>query len=53
MPFGTACQEPFKVGLAHRRRQLAQILAFFGENVEGAQLEHQLCTVSQKRSPGR
>jgi hypothetical protein len=35
---GPACQQPFEVGLAQVKRQLAQIVATFDENIESAEL---------------
>ena len=34
-----ARQQPFKIGLGHRQRQLAQIVATFGGDIEGAKLD--------------
>ena len=38
-PLQPACQQPFEVGLAHRQRQLAQIVTASGQDVESAELD--------------
>jgi hypothetical protein len=35
---GSAAQQPFEIGLAHRERQVAEIVTVNGEHIEGAEL---------------
>jgi hypothetical protein len=44
-----ALQQPFEIGLAHRRRQLAQIIATFKEDVAGAQLDSLVVLAGMQR----
>ena len=38
-PLRPACQEPSKIGLAHRKRKPTQIIAVHREHIEGAELD--------------
>lgn len=45
-----SCQQPFKVCLAHRQRQLAQIVAVECQDIEGAQLQFVVVAIDQRGS---